>query len=652
MKTTKYIVAMLAGVAALASCVKEAGNQLPAPEDLITIKAQLPEDVTTKAGAHVGFSWLWNDGDKITVSNGEDTQVYNIKAGFSAKIAEFVGKPVDGESFTISYPADAATADWSKQTQKGNNSYAHLKYAAQLSDVDDYLTFAFDPDWAAAHNGTLKQIGVMKMIIALPDTVTAVNGVSIIAEDAIFFKGNGDEKVKKLEVAVEDATPDSKHNFIAWFTTSWNEVTIPENTVLTVSVKTKGTPIEKDVTFTKESVLMSGKVNVFNVDNTGWVMPSHYAAGKGTADKPWIIETADQMSYMFDDMADGETRYFKLGADIDMKDINDWKPLNAEGSFEKKIDFDGAGFTISNFSCTNATAYTSFFGVLYGKCYNVKFVNAKITANTKGCGILGGYGGTGGKPCEVNNVHVQGTVTSTTGNCAGGMFGTGREATITNSSADVVINCTGQQNGGIIGVDAGTGVTISNCWTSGSITSTASIIGGIAGDLICVNSSITNCFSTMNLTTQYYFGGIVGRANGNVKGSKANNGSSTMRATIANCIAWNNVLTSNCADANEHYSNGAVIGSTGQKNTLKNCWRKADITFTDCAGNAAKGTDYVFVDQEDADPDHPLVWGSGTYSCGYHGKAAGASETISQVAQRIGWNAEVWDFSGDTPKLK
>ena len=27
-------------------------------------------------------------------------------------------------------------------------------------------------------------------------------------------------------------------------------------------------------------------------------------------------------------------------------------------------------------------------------------------------------------------------------------------------------------------------------------------------------------------------------------------------------------------------------------------------------------------------------------------------KTLSQVAQEIGWSAEVWDFSGETPKLK
>ncbi len=642
---------MLAGAAVLASCTKEAGNQLPAPQDLITIKAEMPEAVATKAGAHVGFSWYWGEGDKISVAGAEDTQIYTIKEGFTPKYAEFTGRPVAGESFTISYPENAATADWSAQTQDGNNSYAHLKYTAQLSDVDNYLSFAFNPDWAAEHNGTLKQCGVMKMVISLPETVTAVTGVSISAEDAIFFKGNGDAKVNKLELSVQNAAPDADHTFIAWFSTSWNEVVVPANTVLTVGVNTKDASFTKEITLTKESVIMSGTVNVFNIDGKNWKSSNHYASGKGTAEEPWIITTAEQITYMAEDLVAGETRYFKLGANIDMKDI-DWTPLNAASPYDKQIDFDGDGHSISNFTCS-AASYPSFFGVLYGKCYNVKFVNATINASTKGCGILGGYGGTNGKPCEVDKVHVQGTITSTAGNCVGGMFGTGREATITNSSADVVIVCTGQQNGGIIGVDAGLGVTINNCWTSGSITSSASVVGGIAGELLVANSSVTNCYSTMSLTTQFYFAGIVGKANGSgVKGTKANNASSSMRQTIANCIAWNNALTSNCADANEHYSNGAIIGSTGQKNTLKNCWRKADIVFTDSPGNAAKGTDYVFVNQEDANADTPLVWGTGSYSCGYHGKAAGASETLSQVAQRIGWSADIWDFSGDTPKLK
>ena len=657
MKTTQYIVAMLAGAAVLASCAKEADKQLPEPQDLITIKAEMPEDVTTKAGAHVGFSWYWGEGDKIAITGAEDTQIYTIKEGFTPKYAEFVGKPVAGDAFTITYPEKAATADWSGQTQTGNNSYAHLKYAAELAGVDNYLSFAFNPDWAAAHNGTLKQVGVMKMVISLPDTVTAVNGVSIMAEDAIFYKGNGEAKVNKLELAVENAAPDANHTFIAWFTTSWHQAVVPANTVLTVSVKTKDAPISKEVTFTSEAVIMSGKVNVFNLDATGWKSPNHYTSGKGTVDDPWIITTPEQMAFMADDMAAGETRYFKLGNSIDMKDI-EWKPLNAASPYDKKIDFNGAGYTISNFKCVSTAeapvTYPSFFGVLYGNCYNVKFINATVETNAKGVGILGGYGGTTDKPCYVENVHVQGTITSSAGNNVGGFFGTAREASIVRSSADVVINSKGQLNGGLIGADAGKGVTISDCWTSGTISSTASICGGIAGDIVATGSSIYNCYSTATVTTQFIFGGIVGRAVAGQKSNASNCTSLEPENHIENCIAWNDLLKSDFiseATPAEHYSSGIIIGGTAIKNYLKNCWHKADIQFIDCEKNTELGT-YVPFDQEDASPEVPMVKGEGQYAFAYHGKTAAAGKTLSQVAQEIGWSAEIWDFSGDTPKLK
>ncbi len=60
----------------------------------------------------------------------------------------------------------------------------------------------------------------------------------------------------------------------------------------------------------------------------------------------------------------------------------------------------------------------------------------------------------------------------------------------------------------------------------------------------------------------------------------------------------------------------------------------------------------MLVDQEDADPEHPMVKGTGTYAFAYHGKAAAAGKTLSQVAQEIGWSADVWDFSAVLPTLK
>ena len=650
MKQHKYLSALLAGLAVV-SCSKEV-KELPAPQegtDLVTIRAVLSDD--TRAGAHNGFSWFWSAGDKLTViGENDDTQVFTIKEGFSSKVAEFVGKAVKGETFTILFPSDKATsADWSKQTQKGNGSVDHLQYAASLTGVDDYMSFAFSPEWAEAHGGTLQQTGVLKMVLTLPEAAKTVSHIALSSEAPLFYKGNGDTMVNKLDLDLTDAAVAADHTVTAWFTTSWNEAEFASGTSLTVAVKTDAQSYEKDVTFSKDATLMSGKVNTFFSDGKGWVLPSHYASGKGTEASPWVIVSPAQMQYIKDDLTAGEKRWFKLGNDIDMTGI-DWEPLNPTGPYDKAIDFDGAGHTISNFTCS-ATSYPSFFGVLYGKCHDVNFVNATINATSKGCGILGGYGGTTDKPAEVVNVHVQGKVISTAGNNAGGLFGTARECTITRCSADVVIDAQGQMIGGLIGADAGLGVKIQDCWTAGSITTPSSIVGGICGDLVGKGSSIVNCYSTASITTQYLFGGIVGRAVAGQKSNAANCTGQTPENIIEKCVAWNEFLKSSNGDTSEHYSSGTVIGATATHNYLVGCVRKADLPFTDCPGNAALGT-YLPFDQEDASPDSPMVPGEGTYAYAYHGKASAAGETLSQVAQRLGWSAEVWDFSAALPKLK
>ncbi len=375
------------------------------------------------------------------------------------------------------------------------------------------------------------------MVLTLPEAAKTVSHIALSSEAPLFYKGNGDTMVNKLDLDLTDAAVAADHTVTAWITTSWNEAEFASGTSLTVAVKTDAQSYEKDVTFSKDATLMSGKVNTFFSDGKGWVLPSHYDSGKGTEASPWVIVSPAQMQYIKDDLTAGEKRWFKLGADIDMTGI-DWEPLNPTGPYDKAIDFDGAGHTISNFTCS-ATSYPSFFGVLYGKCHDVNFVNATINATSKGCGILGGYGGTTDKPAEVVNVHVQGKVISTAGNNAGGLFGTARECTITRCSADVVIDAQGQMIGGLIGADAGLGVKIQDCWTAGSITTPSSIVGGICGDLVGKGSSIVNCYSTASITTQYLFGGIVGRAVAGQKSNAANCTGQTPENLIEKCVAWN-----------------------------------------------------------------------------------------------------------------
>lgn len=678
MKTSQYIIALFAGMAAL-SCVKETGRDLPAPQeatDLITIKAVLPES-DTKADPFVGLSWGWQAGDKLAVTGAEDTQIYTINEGFTPKYAEFTGRPVAGDSFTIQYPDNAAGADWSAQTQKGNGGYAHLKYVATLSDVDDYLSFSFSPEWAETHGGSLRQTGVLKVVMALPDTVTAVKGVSISAEDAIFFKGNSDAKVNKLDLTVEEGTPDSGHGFTAWFTTSWNEVTVAEGTVLTVSVKTAGATITKEVTFTRESVLMAGAVNVFNVDNTSWKEPSHYASGNGSQEQPWVIMNAAQMKFMADDMVSGETRYFKLGDDIDLGGI-DWTPLNNSGNFDKFLNFDGCGYTVSNLT-VGESAYASFAGVLYGTIKNVTFSAAQVTAGANVAGVVAGYVGTKDNlaPCVVSGVTVKNSTVSGSVNNVGGFVG------VSEGPGALFENCTIE--GGTVAPTANVRYVggfvaninqvaiMRNCKVkdvtidaagSNRVAGFAGQAGRFEGSEItrCVVENVTLAAGqnsagfvgvdyAPNINQCAVVGGVIVANNTQVAGFAAYpEGNAAIKAQITDCYSTMKV------EGGEKAHIGGFLGIAKGNIIVKNCYASGEVTGTDAKTGIFAGS----VDVNTAAISSCIGWNATLPFAGavkegsedVKDNYAGAEGTISAKATQMGWSADIWDFSGDAPKLK
>ena len=685
MKTSKLFIALCI-LAAAVSCSKNVELVEPqAPGDQITIRAVLPDAPDVKgAGLETKLCWTWNSGDKITVI-GETTEIFRIKEGFSPKQAEFTGNPVKGKVFTILYPGqDATSADWSVQVQKGNNNLDHLKYEAALENVDDYLSFSFDPDWAAAHGGSLKQIGVMKLALTLPDA-TGATSLSLSADKPVFYGSNAEGSLTdKLSLTLQDVSFEPGQTLVAWLNTSWIPATVPSGTTLTVLVQTDKQPVSRDFILSKDSEVKTGAINIITLDGKGWVDDSvnqHYGGGKGSKDSPWIIKTPAQLACVFDDLAAGGIRYYKLGADIDMTGM-EWTPLNAASPYDRQIDFDGDGHTISNFSCS-AASYPSFFGVLFGECRNLNFKNATLNVEAaSAAGVLGGYLGTSGKPGKVKNVHVEGTINHSGAvagigglfgkisgasveepcmsgcsfkgvmNCTGGKNGIGgiagnaTNALITTTWADVELTSTGNYVGGILGYDTGTAI-FRDCWTSGSIQGKERV-GGIAGGFIKTDSSLYNCYSTASVTaTAYIAAGIAGHCNLDKKNA---NDTNDPKNHIEKCIAWNKLIKAGVADSAEHYCSGIIIGYTALMNYLADCWHMNGIDFQECAGNVDAG--YTFGDQENASPEKPLVKGAGTYNFSYNGKTAGAGKTLSQVAKEAGWSADVWDFSGDVPNLK
>lgn len=635
------------------SCNKAAESPIDSPSATVTITASIPDQPGTRVAAgdaQSGLSWSWEAGDKITVI-GTMPSVFDIEDGFSPQQASFTGKPVTGDKYTILYPGTVTSVSalealtWDNQVQKGNDSKEHLQYFALLSEVDAFDDFVFGADWAEAHGGTFRQGGVLRFNVTLPEGTTTVSKLTMASGTPLFHAGNGDALVSEVNLSLDGVTLGEDRVLTAWMTTSWSDDTLPDGTVLSFTVVAGDMTWVRDITLSGEKVVKSGFVNTITLDGEGWFDAGRYEGGKGTEADPWLIANATQLVYMHDDLKGGEKRWFKLVADIDMADVTGWEPLNYASPYDKEVDFDGGGHTISNFTCDYGGAYPSFFGVLYGTCHDVTFSKAKVvgTANSA-CGIIGGYAGTGDKHAEILNVHVQGTVTFT-GNKTGvgGMVGIIGNGNITSSSANCKVSSGKNYVGGLFGYDGGKTV-IRDCWTAGTVIGSQRV-GGICGGLIKDGSAIYNCYSASAVTAGFAIGGIAGHVN-------QDKGDATTTRTPGNvfekCVAWNTFVRSNSFVSGDmsHYSGGAIVGFTATHNYLTGCVRRPDLDFLDYSDL------FVLYDQEDASPDVPLVVvevEGANYNYPYHGKAAAEGKTLSDVARELGWSSEIWDFSGAYP---
>ena len=407
-------------------------------------------------------------------------------------------------------------------------------------------------------------------------------------------------------------------------------------------------------------------------------------AGTGQKNDPFNLYTKEDVLKMGEKLESGKLIYFRLMADIDMEQSR-WLPLNFTEPYDKQVDFNGNNHTISNFYC-DAADYPSFFGVLYGNCYNLTFDNAEILSEAgKACGVIGGYLGTkvGDKIQlgECHNGHVQGKVTSTAKvRGVGGLFGRINYSILTDSSfkgevtqeggdtgtggicgwfngiiercsVDAVVTSNANYAGGIAGDDNTANdfspSVIRDCWTTGEVNGPQRV-GGIIGGLLKEKTEVRNCYSLMKLHAGFCIGGIAGHCNLD-KGSGVLPNTTEALYVVDKCIAWNEEIIASNSDESEHYSSGAITGYTSTKSYLQDCYRKADLNFQECATQS----DNVLYDQPNASPSSPLVKAEGTktFNLPYHGVAASASVTLSSLAKSIGWCERVWDFSGPMPVL-
>lgn len=671
----------------------------------LIIEASIPADAV-KAGfngdnaTHV----FWKTGDALRVfnhNNPANNSQFNIQDGFTDHWARFSGViPVGlaGAKYDIITPAsyasapEAETGDY-ELTQTGNGNPDHLVFTAKLSNVAeaDLSEVTFSDAWVSAHPGTsLNKGAVIKVVTNLPDAITVPTRVAV--------SGIG---YREVSVKVTGVDSSSDKELVVFLQYGWDNLDIPANTDINLYVQdadgrnwkaTKQTPASA-------KTLRAGAVNILNFSSVSWT-EQLFAGGDGTEGNPYQIATPTQLNNMRSVLVGMQKIHFRLIKDIDMTDWNathvttPWVPLNGKGTgYNNAVDLDGGGHTINNFKCVRSTSNSSefnhcaFFGVLFGEVHDLKFTNAFIdqqTTNNFGAAIIASYcgytaGGGNGQPAKVYNVDVHGTVKNS-GHFTGGIAAMADDALIESCSADIHLWSNGKNCiGGIMGVDddnnSGEGrkvrpSTIRNCWTSGTIRG-AQRVGGIVGGLggqsatqTTYGSRVINCYSIARVDNNNYngdvtvasggsrsVGGIVGHAMLGQQGAgKPTDEGLKPNNHIEGCIAWQTAINLNYTGTAEAYTPGAIVGYTSTFNYLKNCWRNPSMVYTYLS--------FVLTDQEDADPDHPLVPGDPTnpdqpkiHYYPYHGKVASSSR-LSTVAQSIGWSSEVWDFSGDTPQFK
>lgn len=651
------IVASVALIALAASCNKAAQTPAqPQEAEQITIRAFMPEGtkVAFSQADNNGLHLAWEEGDCLIISNGSQSQTFEIKDGFTDHEAEFTGTAVSGDSFTILYTngdyesvAGAQAFDFTSQVQNGNGNTDHLRYVAWLSGVNSYTEFTFSQAWATEHGGTFNVPGVIKLEATLPAGAAKLKSVSLNIAGNEFILG-----LKNVDVSA------SSQVLTAYAIIPWSGLDLPAKTPVDLVI-TGEDDSDYGISFTLPSgaELKPGQVNALKFPKG--IEPIIFAGGSGTQSDPYLIAKAKQLDNMHGVLSADSKMYFKLIDNIDASSLKSWEPFNFASPYDLAIDFDGDGHTISNFSCSNCT-YAGFFGVLNGSCKNVSFTNAEIAQNLNyACGILAGYAGSGDIHADISNVHVQGTVTFT-GNKTGigGLVGTVANANIDACSADCVVYSGKNYVGGLFGYSKtiSGGNHFSNCWTSGSVRGDQRV-GGIAGGMFGDGDTMTNCYSTANLdgTGDYAatrsVGGIIGHANQD----KGDGNETRMPGNVVKgCIAWQDAIKTRTylgpeMDGNDWYSSGAIVAYGATHNTYADCYHKANLDFRDYADVLP------LYDQENSSPTTPLVVNAvagNTHNYPYHGKAAPAGSTLSQVAQSLGWSADVWDFSGAVPTLK
>lgn len=339
---------------------------------------------------------------------------------------------------------------------------------------------------------------------------------------------------------------------------------------------------------------------------------SGFEVGTGTEDDPYIISNQAELASMAHASKSGQKTWFKMVADVDLSDYEDWSAVNIASPYDMAVDFDGDGHKIVGFNC-NAESYPSFVGVLNGCIHDVVFENPVLTVGASPAGLIAAQSGTAeGAAAEIRNVTVTGLTINLNGTTEGigGLVGRAYntsfsditlQAEIIDADADekvpnsvggivgVVANACQFNNietsgfatgaarvGGLIGyiIDTAEGVTVERCSSAMEIVNFGANSGGLIGLAYAPLLTVTDSHATGNVTNNsaHYCGGLIGSMNGT--------------SEIRRCYATGNVLNK----GGNHV--GGLIGNAARTTgdtLIEDCYATGNVTLTASNGRMVGG---------------------------------------------------------------
>ena len=227
-----------------------------------------------------------------------------------------------------------------------------------------------------------------------------------------------------------------------------------------------------------------------------------YGGGSGTAEKPFLIYTAEQLNTIGQNYCHWD-KHFKLMADVDLRAFDgiDGRPaFNVIG--QDRWDaftgvFNGNGHTISHLTLTGVDRLGMFGHMGSGaEVADLGLVDVNISGSGNFIGALAGY-----SKGDLNRCDSSGTVSGDWS--VGGLVGSSWEVLDQCHSSCVVTG--GDWIGGLVGTNSST---LTQCYSTGAVSGNWRV-GGLVGHN---GGSVTHCYSTAVVSggSSSSTGGLIG----------------------------------------------------------------------------------------------------------------------------------------------